>query len=554
MGQLESLVAKAKEFQQNPSTSHLKLKKVLFYEINNFSFKEYAILENDGSYKLVNFYDESNSLAIEFSNHGNDSVFGSTRIIKIGQDVFDNPNLLEELQYKVNHAENIEGNKSDQIDANDLNIISNNLQSAGIPQNEESESISDIIGHPPSWLLRSGITVLAIVTTIILGMSHMIQYPDKIQSNGYITSEFPPISVVSQSHLIIDKMYVANGESVDKGDDIILFRSSAIREDIDSLSIWITRDRKAKFNPLSSTLTLGSLQKDYSQLLLLLNEYSEIVKHKSSYEQIQTIESELQNITELNDAIELENQHYQNEQKLAIKSIERSQLLYTDGLLSKVDLEEAQRRYEEFVRQTHTIAKAKVQNDIKTQQLKLEALQIAEKRSADLRNHYFKINQIITTLSDQIIQWKQKYLLKADIDGSVQIAENMSPNQTLLSGEHIMYIIPLQSTNTKIIKSKLPISGSGKVRKGVKCVVKIDAYPYKEYGVLVSRINQIAEIPSIINTQKFYDIVLDLPSELITENSDTIPFRPNMTVSLDIITNDRSILERITDQITNAMR
>ena len=82
----------------------------------------------------------------------------------------------------------------------------------------------------------------------------------------------------------------------------------------------------------------------------MLNEYREILGHQSSFQQIQTIDDELENITALNRTIDIENKHFDIEQELALSALERSKLLYADGLIAKVELEDAERSYEQFVR------------------------------------------------------------------------------------------------------------------------------------------------------------------------------------------------------------
>ena len=49
--------------------------------------------------------------------------------------------------------------------------------------------IDDLIGVAPGWLLRSGITVIVIVTSVILAVSAFIKYPDKIIAKGIMTSQ-----------------------------------------------------------------------------------------------------------------------------------------------------------------------------------------------------------------------------------------------------------------------------------------------------------------------------------------------------------------------------
>ena len=283
----------------------------------------------------------------------------------------------------------------------------------------------------------------------------------------------------------------------------------------------------------------------------MLNEYREILGHQSSYQQIQTIDDELENITALNRTIDIENKHFDIEQELALSALERSKLLYADGLIAKVELEDAERSYEQFVRQLQTTTKSQVQNNIRVEQLNLESQQIAEQRIADLRNYRFRINQIMVTISEQINTWYNQHVVRSDGDGTIELAEYIEPKYTLSAGTHITYVIPPESSDRKILKSKLPIAGSGKVRPGTKSIIKLDNYPYKEYGVITAEITDIAAIPTITEQGGYYDITLELPSSIITDYQHIIPYKPNMTTSVEVITEDKSILQRITEQLTD---
>ena len=88
----------------------------------------------------------------------------------------------------------------------------------------------------------------------------------------------------------------------------------------------------------------------------------------------------------------------------------------------------------------------------------------------------------MVTISEQINTWYNQHVVRSDGDGTIELAEYIEPKYTLSAGTHITYVIPPESSDRKILKSKLPIAGSGKVRPGTKSIIKLDNYPYKEYG------------------------------------------------------------------------
>lgn len=539
---------------KEPSEAHLKIRSILKGNASTTDFHEFYVIEGKGDFRLVNFYSDKEAIAIELSKNSEDESFGEVKILKINENLIFDPTHKAIIEKRI--AQSITGGRSPkEINTSEIiaePIIKDSSESPSIAEVEyrpAPESISEIIGNPPGWLLRSGITILAVVTMMILGMSHLISYPDKLIANGYITTDVPPIAIISQSQSIIESLYVSDGQHITEGEDILLLRSTAEKSDIEHFVNWMSSLDRDQFKGLKEGLNLGPIQGNYAQLLLLLSEYQEINGQQSSYQQINTIDEELSNIRELNKTIDIENLHYETEQKIASSALARSRQLYAEGVISKVDLEQDERSYEQFARQLQNTTKSKVQNDIRVVQLNFEIQKITEQRIGELRNYRFRINQLITTISEQIDRWYQNYVITAEIDGTVELAGNIDSKLAITPGTHIAYIVPIESSDIKVVKSQLPIAGSGKITKGAKSIIKLHNYPYKEYGVIITEINNISQVPTITESGEYYDATMNLPSTLITDYNHSIPYKPNMTAIVEIITEDKSILMRITEQL-----
>ena len=116
-------------------------------------------------------------------------------------------------------------------------------------------------------------------------------------------------------------------------------------------------------------------------------------------------------------------------------------------------------------------------------------------------------------------------------------------------GQILGYIIP-EDSNEKYLSCLLPTTNIGKIGVGKKSLVKFDAYPYKEFGLYVSKVESISHVPEVSQDNfAYYEVILPLPEPIITDVGDTIPYLPNMTATVEIITEDKSILGRIFDQI-----
>ncbi|MEM7368730.1 MAG: hypothetical protein AAF587_09000 [Bacteroidota bacterium] len=52
----------------------------------------------------------------------------------------------------------------------------------------DTQDIQDILGHPPSWILRTGISVMFLIVTGLILLSTIMRYPDTIQAEVQIGS------------------------------------------------------------------------------------------------------------------------------------------------------------------------------------------------------------------------------------------------------------------------------------------------------------------------------------------------------------------------------
>jgi len=116
--------------------------------------------------------------------------------------------------------------------------------------------------------------------------------------------------------------------------------------------------------------------------------------------------------------------------------------------------------------------------------------------------------------------------------------------------------LPSGDSGTKYLSALAPSLGVGKVNIGNKAIVKIDAYPYKEFGLIVSVVDKISDtrVVSDIQNQLQYELTVPLHDTLITDHNKTINYSPNMSATLEVITSDKSILSRIMEQFLDLIK
>jgi hypothetical protein len=91
------------------------------------------------------------------------------------------------------------------------------------------------------------------------------------------------------------------------------------------------------------------------------------------------------------------------------------------------------------------------------------------------------------------------------------------------------------------VQLRLPIYGAGKVKKGQKVLVKLDAYPHDEFGFLEGIITEM--VPVAIDN--YYRANVKLTNGLITNEGKTLPIQPLLQGSAEIMLDDKRLSSRI---------
>ena len=125
------------------------------------------------------------------------------------------------------------------------------------------------------------------------------------------------------------------------------------------------------------------------------------------------------------------------------------------------------------------------------------------------------------------------------IAGKVTFTKFWNENQDIIAGENVLTVIP-EKPEKLTGKLQLPVAGSGKVKIGQKVNIKLENYPYLEYGTLVGTVENI----SLVAIENNYFVEIDLPSGLTTNYNKTLPFSSQLQGSAEIITVDIRLIER----------
>ncbi|MEO1627028.1 MAG: HlyD family efflux transporter periplasmic adaptor subunit, partial [Bacteroidota bacterium] len=294
----------------------------------------------------------------------------------------------------------------------------------------------------------------------------------------------------------------------------------------------------------------GSLQKSYATLLQKLKDYNFFNRQTEAAARIASLENQKSYISKLNTEIEKQEGTLEQEVEIALGNYQRDQQLQKEGLLAEVALKKSETEYLQYQRQLENLRTQYINNNIRIEELQSQIIGIRELRSSGLSIRQLTLEEDLDRIQGDIDDWKLQYLITAPIAGSVSLADIWSPQQFVRANEEIMAIVPRSGSGKVIGKAILPIANSGKVRIGQDANILLDGFPFQEFGVIPSKVKSISLIPQKDN----YLVAIELPDSLRTTYDVEIPFRQEMSGTVNIITENRRILERVLDRLLSIVK
>ena len=412
-----------------------------------------------------------------------------------------------------------------------------------------SESVQDILTRPPHWMIRWGNTIIFIILLMILLMSYFIKYPEFVPAPIIVTSQNPPEKLLSRTNSKIEKIFIKDHQEVKKGDVLMILQSTANYNDVLKLKkIVDSISPNQIFNfPLSETskFKLGDLQSDYNSFAKAFQDERLFSRLKPyAPEDIATSQSLSESrgrIATLQQQLNLENAKFD----LTKKNYERSQQLFNQGVIAKMELENERIKYLQAQQNVKSIMLSISQLEESLNNLNKTKSGVAINSEKDKINYSSQTLQLFEQLRKSLKQWEQNYLIISSTNGTVSFQQFLGENQFVKTDEEVLSILP---TNKEALvgRMSIPSVNSGKVISGQKVLIKLDNYRYQEFGIVEGRVQNISLTPD--EKGNYYVDVL-LPNGLKTSYNKNLPFDKELKGNAEIVTQDLRLIERFFYQI-----
>ena len=408
---------------------------------------------------------------------------------------------------------------------------------------------SNYLNIEPGYILRRGTAYMFVFFFLVLLLSGIISFNQVVKGSVTLTSKNPPVEIKVKRDGKLSAIYYKPGDSIVAGDIVAVLDNPASQKDITFLKERLGKDflkvlsLEALLTEFPVNLSLGtSLQSAYNRFL---EEYHTLILENTLGHNQKMEQRLLENIDNQGSILNSKEEEFQlmeNSLSISTENINRHRQLFEKGVISKFDLEKVELEFTEKNRQYSLLKQQMIQLQADKSRAKndLEILRTSEERKLSLQEAELVFAQ--QNLLNEISEWEDKNIIKSPVAGSLSYNQVWGEHQNVNEGDVVFTIVPYMRKDL-LGKCIVPVQNSGQINKGQKVYLKLDNYPYREWGMIKASVNSISEVPSR-ETVPAYIVYLDVDS-LVTSYGKELILHQELIGTAEIVLEEVTLLKRI---------
>ena len=409
-----------------------------------------------------------------------------------------------------------------------------------------SEEVQDIIERMPTRWCAWVALIVSILMSMLIGLSFLIRYPDTVDGEVSITGANAPLRLVSRSNGRLHLLKEPN-QTISQNATIAYIESGASYNDVQLLKAYLERSPKT----LPSNLKLGELGGSYNSYLIAVEHWERLMKsdrYKTMRKSIEAqIESNKDVVQQLSNSLGFKEKVLYNLQK----AMERDSILASKKVISKSELEQTQNSLltqgeaEASLRNSQLMKQA----EIKTSQIEIARSHIEE--DEQLEAAYIDMMAKRNLLQTELRLWEEKYVIKAPTNGKFDYLGFWRENLMVKEGVELFTILPQHGEIMG--EAYIPAIGAGKVKVGQLVNVKLNDYPYDEFGLLCGKVVSISPLMNKVQMNnavvETYLVRIAFPQGATTNFDHKLSLNFESKGTAEIVTKPKRLIERLFDNL-----
>jgi HlyD family secretion protein len=140
--------------------------------------------------------------------------------------------------------------------------------------------------------------------------------------------------------------------------------------------------------------------------------------------------------------------------------------------------------------------------------------------------------------------------IKAPLDGVVFDLSKKAPGTVVAAKDKLLDIIPGEDLVAQIFLTNRDI---GFIREGLPAVVRVDTFPFREYGEIKGRLSYLAA-DALPPNEEFkyprYPARITLDRQTLSHNGETLALKSGMSVEVNLQVRSRTLMSILTDEFS----
>jgi Multidrug resistance efflux pump len=429
-----------------------------------------------------------------------------------------------------------------------------------LEKGKRSEEVSDIIDRMPTTF-GNRVAVAVVIFAILLFFSGwIIRYPDVVTGAIKINSNMAPVKLIANAQGKIHLNKKQTQAPVKEGEYIAVIQNPARTGDVvlvDSLLAVFDPNDPEEYLPgikglFPEKISLGELNLKYYTFLSALKSQCSYREGNVYDQQKESLKDDIRWRKIIREEIQSILETTTDNAEIAQKWMEKYSSL-KEGLVatyeyevdrSRSDYLSAKQNAQSLSRESASIGMQITESENRLLQLEIEKGERERQLSLDLLSSYHD-------LVDNIKLWESRYVLKSPFDGQLEFLNFWVDEQFVQAGEELFSIVPQETT--VVGQMLLPAAGAGKVRLGDEVIVKLDNYPFREFGAIKGVVEYISLIASEQRSESSkvntYLVQVSMPDGLTTNYGESLDFKYEIAGVGEIIVKKRRLIERLFDNL-----
>lgn len=406
-----------------------------------------------------------------------------------------------------------------------------------------SDEAQDILGKLPSWIIRWGMALIFVIFFGIIVGCCFLKYPQVVTGEVSITTINPPSDLIAKTTGRIDTLFCADGQQVREGDVVAIIYNTAEYGDVCAVDSLITTN-DSLYVALSKEYRMGDLQTAFSELRGYCADFAHYLSVQDIEHRLALMKIQIVKHNEYLRKQERQRVYIEQDLTLEYRNFKRDSTLYSEKIIAALDFE---RTTQALIQKKNSLASfdaSMTSTELTILQMKQQLAELEMQFNNETATYRRQIAESRSRLQAQIKQWRETYLLTSPICGRLTLTKYWNANQNVNTGDKLATVIPTDSMSVIGIMT-VPSAGFGRVAVGQAVNIRLNGYPYQEYGVLKGVVSRLSSVPDMSNAQKAgYIAEVTFPGGMQSTYKEQLTLIQQMDGTGDIITRDQRLIER----------